>query len=96
MALTNAEKQARWRERNIISLTDRAPEIALKLIEMDDQDKPRKIVQYIYDHLRHPDRTPIERAVALGIYRRGRLNGSHSNPIAVFADLATLLIRVAS
>jgi hypothetical protein len=66
MALTNAENQARWRERNIISLTDRAPYIAQKLIEMDDQDKLRRIAR-INDHLRHPDRTPDERAVALGL-----------------------------
>jgi hypothetical protein len=43
MALTNAENQARWRARTIISLTEPAKEIAAKLIEMDDQDKLRKI-----------------------------------------------------
>ena len=67
MAFTNAENQARWRERNIISLTDRAPYIARKLIEMDDQDKLRKIARAINDHLKHPDRTPDERAAALGL-----------------------------
>ena len=36
MALTNAENQARWRARNVILLTDRAPYIAQKLIEMDE------------------------------------------------------------
>jgi hypothetical protein len=69
MALTNAEHQARWRTRNVISLTDRAPYIARKLIEMDDQFKLRKIAKFINDHLKHPDRTPDERAVALGLAR---------------------------
>src|SRR5215213_10441915 len=54
----NAEKQARWRERNIILLADDAREIAAKLIAMDDQAKLR-----INDHLKHPDRTPTERAI---------------------------------
>ena len=67
MALTNAENQARWRARNVISLTDRAPYIAQKLIEMDDQDKLRKIARLINDHLKHPYRTPDQRAVALGL-----------------------------
>jgi hypothetical protein len=66
MALSNAEKQARWRERNMISLTEHAMEIASKLIEMDDQAKLRKIAKLINDHLKHPDRTPTERAIALG------------------------------
>ena len=35
MALSNAEKQARWRERDLVWLTDRADDIAEKLIEMD-------------------------------------------------------------
>jgi hypothetical protein len=67
MALSNAEKQARWRERNVIALTDRAEDIAWKLIEMDDQDKLRKIAKFIDDHLKHPDRSALERAVTLGM-----------------------------
>ena len=30
MALSDAEKQARWRERNMVSLTDRANDIAAR------------------------------------------------------------------
>ena len=37
MALSNAEKQARWRERNQTVLTDDARTIAGKLIDMEDQ-----------------------------------------------------------
>jgi hypothetical protein len=66
MALTNAEKQARWRERNIVKLTDPANEIAAQLIGMDDQAKLRKIAKFINDHLKHPDRTLLERNIALG------------------------------
>jgi len=66
MALTNAEKQARWRERNVVKLTDPAMEIAEMLIEMDDQAKLRKIAAFINDHLKHPDRTAEERSVARG------------------------------
>ena len=51
MALTNAEKQERWRERNQVVLTDPAKRIAAKLIAMDDEDKLRKVAFYINDHL---------------------------------------------
>jgi hypothetical protein len=39
MALTNAQKQARWRERNVIVLTDDPDAIAEKLMDMEDQAK---------------------------------------------------------
>jgi hypothetical protein len=66
MPLSNAEKQRRWRDRNQIVLTDSAADIAEKLIEMDDQAKLKKITRFINDHLKHPDRNPHQRAVALG------------------------------
>jgi hypothetical protein len=44
LALTNAEKQHRWRTRNLISLTADAREIARRLAAMDDQDKLAHIV----------------------------------------------------
>jgi hypothetical protein len=52
MALTNAQKQERWRKRNQVVLTDSAKRIAAKLIAMDDQAKLRKISSYVNDHLR--------------------------------------------
>jgi hypothetical protein len=66
MALTNAEKQQRWKERNQVVLTWPAEDIAGKLMDMEDQGKLRKIVNYLKDHLKHPDRTWQERAIALG------------------------------
>jgi hypothetical protein len=45
MAMTNAQKQARWRERNVVVLTESAKAIAEKLMGMDDQDKLRKITR---------------------------------------------------
>jgi hypothetical protein len=51
VALTNAEKQERWRKRNQVVLTDSAKRIAAKLIAMDDEDKLRKIASYVNDHL---------------------------------------------
>jgi len=51
MALTNAEKQERWRKRNQVVLTDSARHIAAKLIAMDDEAKLRKIASYVNDHL---------------------------------------------
>jgi hypothetical protein len=51
MALTNAEKQERWRKRNQVVLTDSAKRIAAKLIAMDDEAKLRKIANYVNDHL---------------------------------------------
>ena len=81
MALTNAEKQRRFRERNVIVLTEDAKDIAGRLIDMEDQaelrrveTKLRKIARYIGDHLKHPDRTPEEMAIALG---RSGIDGLH-------------------
>ena len=51
MPLTNAQKQERWRTRNQVVLTDPAKRIAAKLIAMDDEDKLRKIANYVNDHL---------------------------------------------
>jgi hypothetical protein len=50
MALSNAEKQARFRDRNLVLLTGDAREIAAKLIAMADQKKLRKIIGYVNDH----------------------------------------------
>jgi hypothetical protein len=83
MALTNAEKQARWRERNMISLTDGASDVAEKLIEMGDQAKLRKIAKFVNDHLKHPDRTQVERAIALGKVGMAGLNGPLSKTAAL-------------
>jgi hypothetical protein len=55
MALRNAVKQARFRDRNVVVLTDDARYIAAKLIDMADQGKLRRIARYVNDHLRHPD-----------------------------------------
>lgn len=43
MPLTNAEKQARFRDRNVVTLTGAAGEIAAKLIDMSDQKKLKKV-----------------------------------------------------
>ena len=51
MALTNAQKQERWRTRNQVVLTDPAKRIAAKLIAMADEAKLRKISSYVNDHL---------------------------------------------
>ena len=51
VALTNAQKQQRWRERNQIVLKDPARRIAAKLIAMDDEEKLRKIAFHINDYL---------------------------------------------
>jgi hypothetical protein len=66
MPLTNAEKQARWRDRNVIVLTRDAPEIAGLLIDqITDHDelndivkKLRKVASFGDDHLR---RAPLVR-----------------------------------
>jgi hypothetical protein len=51
MPLTNAEKQQRWRDRNVVVLTADATEIAGKLMDMADQPKLTKIARLINDHL---------------------------------------------
>jgi hypothetical protein len=71
MALTNAEKQARWRERNMISLKERAADIAGKLIRDGRSAQAAQDRQFINDHLKHPDRTPEERLIALSFLRLG-------------------------
>jgi hypothetical protein len=87
MALTNAQKQARWRERNVVVLTDGAQWIAEKLIDMGDQAKLRRIAAFINDHLKHPERDPTERAIALGMVRLGGLNG-HLTKTQALAKIA--------
>jgi hypothetical protein len=44
MALTNAQKQRRWRERSVLLLSADAREIARRLAAMDDQTKLARIV----------------------------------------------------
>jgi hypothetical protein len=53
MALTNAQRQARWCERNRIVLSDDADEIATKLIRIDIKDRPklRKVFNLLAKHL---------------------------------------------
>jgi hypothetical protein len=83
MALSNAEKQARFRSRNVVVLTDHARDIAAKLIDMDDQNKLRKVARYVNDHLRHPDRDSHEKAIALGRAGMVDLNGPLSKTEAL-------------
>ena len=56
-------------------LTWDAEEIAGKLMDMEDQGKLRKIVSYLKDHLKHPDRTWEEKEIALGRMGMNSLNG---------------------
>jgi len=68
MALSNAEKQRRWRERNVIVLTSDADDIAEKLMEQEPDElreivsKLRKVARRLADHLRNPGAV-AERAV---------------------------------
>ena len=79
----NAQKQQRWRDRNVVVLTGRAAAIAERLIEMSDQKKLKKVAAFINDHLRHPDRTPDERSIALGRGQLVGLNGPLSKTAAI-------------
>jgi hypothetical protein len=65
MALSNAEKQARWRERNIIKLTDHSVDIAEKLLAMD-RDKLVVILETIKERMSAPlaIKAPRSRAAA--------------------------------
>jgi hypothetical protein len=83
MAISNAEKQARFRDRNVVLLTADARDIAAKLIEMGDQAKLRKVARLVNDHLRHPDRDGTERAIALGRVGMDGLNGRLSKTEAL-------------
>jgi len=52
MALSNAKRQQRWRERNLIQLTADAREIARKLAAMDDRAKLAQIVALLNARLK--------------------------------------------
>jgi hypothetical protein len=56
MPLTNAEKQARFRDRNVVTLTGAAGEIAAKLIDMSDQKKLKKVHRIVATYLKDPQR----------------------------------------
>src|SRR5262252_7826638 len=77
MALTNAEKQRRFRDRNVIVLTDRAEEIAEKLIDMEDQATLRKVARLVGNHLKNPNRSLDERNIDLG---RVQIQGANGRP----------------
>jgi hypothetical protein len=93
MPLTNAEKQARWRERNVIVLTRDAVDIAEAMIDLDREPdelrdivkKLRKVASYLNDHVRHPERTPYQQAIALGRAGVGSLNGDLPKLAAIAA-----------
>jgi hypothetical protein len=55
MPLTSAEKQARYRARNMILLTASASAIAEKLLEMEDQIKLALVVRFLKDRLEPTD-----------------------------------------
>jgi len=50
---------------------------------MSDQKKLRKIAAFINEHLSHPDRTPLERLIALGRAGMNGLNGPLSKTAAI-------------
>jgi hypothetical protein len=81
MALTNAQKQARWRDRHQLVLTENARTIAARLIEIPDQAKLRRIAGYLNDHLKHPERSPLERDIARNGVRRFPAAGFTNNTI---------------
>lgn len=64
MGLSNAERQARWRERNQVTLTEGAEEIAAKLTAMDGP-KLRKVAALMAEHL---ERHPCEKCGGTGVY----------------------------
>jgi hypothetical protein len=51
MALTNADKQTRWRKRNAVALTATAEAIAKRLIEALDESKLRRLTGWLSDYL---------------------------------------------
>ena len=68
---------------NMVDLTDDARTIARQLIYMDDQKKLKKIAAFINDHLKHPERTPEERMISLGLLKISGLNGDLSKTAAL-------------
>ena len=77
MALTNAQKQRRFGDRNVIVLTDRAEQIAEKLFDMEDQKKLRRIAKLIGNYLKNPNRSGIW-AVDLGYLGNGRMAANNA------------------
>jgi hypothetical protein len=100
MALTNAEKQRRWRERRmsntIVLASDPAAHIAENMILMEDQAKLRQISRFINEHLKHPDRTAEERAIVMGRVTLHGLHGPLGKPEALkrFTAKQTYSFRV--
>src|SRR5262249_52546299 len=90
MALTNAQKQARFRERNTIVLTADAQEIAEKLMDMEDQAKLHKIHRWVGNHLKNPKRSLTERYVDLGRIWIGA-HGGNKGRKRVAAEAAEIL-----
>ena len=60
--LTNAQRQARWRERNVVVLTADARDIAARLIAMEET-KLRKVAAVVNGHLKRPRRRDTDKTM---------------------------------
>lgn len=85
MALTNAEKQRRYRERNVVVLTRSAKDIAETMTDMDDQKKLQRVVAYLSDYLKMDY---DEKAIWHGRLKMLGLNGrlSKTEALAKYAE----------
>ena len=66
MPFTNAQKQARWRDRNMIVLSASAEQIASKLTATDDLHKLHKLAALLNHHLK--DR-PCPTCIGKGVFQ---------------------------
>jgi hypothetical protein len=83
MALSNAEKQARWRDRNLIKLTDHSVDIAEKLLAMD-RDKLVAIIETIDEHMSAPLAINVPRSKAAAEKERQQAECSYAVHVVVF------------
>jgi hypothetical protein len=94
MSLSNAEKQQRFRQRNVITVTHDAADIAGQLIDGRTPDeaaavarKLRQVAGFVADHARHPERTLEQRMIAMGRAGVDSLNG----PLPKLAAITAIL-----
>jgi hypothetical protein len=78
MALTNAEKQERWRARHQLVLTDSAEGIADRLMAMEDRAKLRKVWALVRARLKD---LPCEKCKGSGLYGQRAFKCGGKNPV---------------
>jgi hypothetical protein len=69
VALTNSQKQARWRQRNQVRLTDTSAQIAEQLLNLPEF-KLREVMTRVDDYLKNPNTLKRRREEVVAFFEK--------------------------